>query len=292
MSLRDKRPDSERTSRVEEYLGRIGYDGPRDATEETLRRLHVAHLLAVPFENLDIHLGRPIVLDLDRIFDKVVRGRRGGFCYELNGLFGWLLDALGFEVAMVSARVANERGELSQEFDHMALLVMLDSVWLADVGFGTSSREPLRLGASEAVTSDGVAYSVVRDGDGWLMVGREESGAKPQYRFAEVARRLDEFEDMCRYHQTSSESHFTRNGICSLATPDGRVTLRGRPGRAPGGATDSAPGGATGTAPRATPGGALLIVTRDGERTEREIANDVEYATTLRELFGVELSVE
>lgn len=253
-----------REGRAAEYLDRVGYRGPLDVTPDTLRRLHHAHLLAVPFENLDIHLGRPIVLDLDAIFDKIVRRRRGGFCYELNGLFAWLLGELGFDVAMVSARVANERGELSPEFDHMALLVGLDRVWLADVGFGASSREPLPLDEPGEQLWDGVAYSLARDGDGWLLVGRDETGPRPQYRFTETARRLEEYGPMCLYHQTSPESHFTRKRVCSLATPDGRVTLSDM----------------------------RLIVTRGAERSERQLADDAEYAATLRDLFGVELSAE
>jgi N-hydroxyarylamine O-acetyltransferase len=264
MSPSDLERAADREGRVAAYLDRIGYGGPLDATPDTLGQLHHAHLLAVPFENLDIHLGRPIVLDLDAIFDKVVRRRRGGFCYELNGLFAWLLAELGFDVTMVSARVANERGELGPEFDHMALLVRLDRTWLADVGFGTSSREPLPLDGEEEVVSDGVAYSVVRDGDGWTMVGRDAAGRKPEYRFAEVVRRFDEYGPMCHFHQTSPESHFTRKRVCSLATPDGRVTL-----------SDT-----------------RLIVTRGGERTERQLADDAEYAATLRELFGVDLAAE
>ena len=78
------------------YLERIGYDGPLAPTAETLRRLHVAHLLAVPFENLSIHAGEAVVLDDESLFDKVVRRRRGGFCYELNGLFAALLRSVGF----------------------------------------------------------------------------------------------------------------------------------------------------------------------------------------------------
>ena len=252
----------ERSGRVAEYLDRIGDHGPLDVTAETLRRLHHAHLLAVPFENLDIHLGRPIVLDLDALFDKVVRRRRGGFCYELNGLFGWLLGELGFDVTMIAARVFNARGELGPEFDHMALLVDLDRVWLADVGFGASAREPLLLDESEEQTSEGVVYSLARDGEAWLMVGRDADGAKPQYRFSPLARRLEEYEPMCRYHQTSPESHFTRKRVCSLATPDGRVTL-----------SDT-----------------RLIVTRGTERTERHIAGDAEYTATLGEFFGITLS--
>jgi N-hydroxyarylamine O-acetyltransferase len=251
----------ERTGRVAEYLDRIGDDGPLDATADTLGRLQRAHLLAVPFENLDIHRGRPIVLDLEAVFEKVVRRRRGGFCYELNGLFGWLLGELGFDVSMVSARVADERGELGPEFDHMALLVRLDRVWLADVGFGAFSREPLPLVESEERLSDGVAYSVERDADAWTVVARDANGARPEYRFAPVARRLDEFEPMCHFHQTSPESHFTRKRVCSLATPDGRVTVSDL----------------------------RLIVTRGAERTERDLADEAEVAATLGEMFGVDL---
>ncbi|TDI15991.1 MAG: arylamine N-acetyltransferase, partial [Acidobacteria bacterium] len=90
---------------INAYLKRIGYRGSRQPTAETLRQLHRAHLLAVPFENLDIPLGHPIVLSLPSFYDKIVRRRRGGFCYELNGLFGWLLEQLGFTVVMLSARV-------------------------------------------------------------------------------------------------------------------------------------------------------------------------------------------
>src|SRR5256885_12239222 len=90
---------------IEAYLQRIGYQGSLVPNEQTLRALQLAHLYAVPFENLDIGLQRPIVLDLDLIFDKVVNQRRGGFCYELNGLFGELLKSLGFGVQMLSAGV-------------------------------------------------------------------------------------------------------------------------------------------------------------------------------------------
>src|SRR5919107_4778825 len=120
---------------VNAYLERIGYRGPLAPTAETLRRLHVAHLLAVPFENLSIHAGEPVVLDDDSLFEKVVGRRRGGFCYELNGLFAALLRALGFRVEMLSAAVAKPSGEFGREFDHMALLVHAGERWLADVGF-------------------------------------------------------------------------------------------------------------------------------------------------------------
>src|SRR5262245_1566225 len=101
------------------YLKRIDYRGRLDPTAETLRGLHVAHMLSVPFENLDIPLGRPIVLDEDALFDKIVARRRGGFCYELNGLFAALLRSLGFDVTLLSAGVAHADGGFGLEFDHL-----------------------------------------------------------------------------------------------------------------------------------------------------------------------------
>ncbi len=125
------------------YLQRINYDGPLAPSAETLRQLHLAHLLSVPFENLSIHRHEPIVLNDDALFEKIVRRRRGGFCYELNGVFAALLRSLGFNVTMLSAEVANNEGEFGEPFDHMTLMVTLDERWLADVGFGDSFREPL-----------------------------------------------------------------------------------------------------------------------------------------------------
>ena len=123
---------------VKAYLERIKYRGSLALNAETLRGLQAAHLLAVPFENLSIHAKQPIVLDDDALFTKIVERGRGGFCYELNGLFAALLRALGFKVEMLSAGVANAEGGFGPDFDHMALMVTLDERWLADVGFGDS----------------------------------------------------------------------------------------------------------------------------------------------------------
>src|SRR5262245_35330983 len=141
---------------IQAYLDRIDYHGPLEPTAETLRALHMAHMLAVPFENLNIGMGWPIVLDQDALFEKIVTRRRGGFCYELNGLFAALRRAVGFEVTMLSAGVARAAGGFGPEFDHLTLLVggigdggwgLGDPAspnpqppspipWLADVGFG------------------------------------------------------------------------------------------------------------------------------------------------------------
>jgi N-hydroxyarylamine O-acetyltransferase len=127
---------------VDAYLARIGYTGAREPGERVLAELHRAHMLAVPFENLDIHLGVENVLDPEHVFDKIVTRRRGGWCYELNGLFALLLEALGFEVTRYSAAVVVS--EPTPDFVHLTLRVDLDRPWLADVGFGASFTRPLR----------------------------------------------------------------------------------------------------------------------------------------------------
>jgi N-hydroxyarylamine O-acetyltransferase len=130
---------------VPSYLARINYSGSIARDVQTLRALHRAHLLTVPFENLDIAAGRKIVLDEEAILRKVIEQRRGGFCYELNGAFAALLQALEFRVTLLSARVSGDQGKESPEFDHLTLRVDLDEPWLVDVGFGESFLEPLRM---------------------------------------------------------------------------------------------------------------------------------------------------
>src|SRR5262245_38961852 len=133
---------------VTSYLERINYTRHVKPDVETLHGLQLAHMQSVPFENLDIGLKRPIKIDEVSIWDKLINQRRGGFCYELNGLFAWLLKQIGFNVTYLNARVYNSRGKLGIDFDHLALLVRIPGEkgrWLADVGFGDSFEEPLRM---------------------------------------------------------------------------------------------------------------------------------------------------
>jgi N-hydroxyarylamine O-acetyltransferase len=247
------------------YLDRINYHGPLAPTAETLRELQVAHLLTVPFENLSIHIKEPIVLDDNALFEKIVRRRRGGFCYEANGLFAALLRALGFDVKMLSAGAANAQGGFGPDFDHMALMVTINERWLVDVGFGDSFREPLLLDKTGAQRQGELAYRIDSDGR-YLILMQRDGGAdgawKAQFRFTLQPYEYSDYEEMCRYHQTSPQSHFTRGRICSRATPDGRVTLSEM----------------------------RLIITRNGEREERTLTDEEEYASTLRERFGVTLT--
>ena len=240
------------------YLARIRYAGPRDASLETLRALHIAHLYAVPFENLDIHWGRPISLNLADLFEKIVARRRGGFCYELNGLFAAALRELGFRVTLLSAEVARQAGGYSAEFDHLTLRVDLDEPWLADVGFGQGFRQPLRLSDSAPQVQPDHTYRIDTEGDYRILYRQDAENWTPQYRFTLRPRVLEDFAERCVYQQTSLESHFTRERVCTLATPDGRVTLAGN----------------------------RLIVTTPAGRTETPLP-DPEYAAALRDRFGV-----
>jgi N-hydroxyarylamine O-acetyltransferase len=245
-----------------EYLERINYRGPLAPTGDTLRQLQVAHLMSVPFENLSIHAGEPIVLDDELLFAKVVLRRRGGFCYELNGLFAWLLRSLGFRVTMLAAEVMNARGEWGLPFDHMALLVTLEERWLVDVGFGESFIEPLRFEPHLEQMQGRYLYRLEPDGARFLVMRRDEDAPwKAQYRFDLTPYEYADYEEMCRYHQTSPDSHFTRGRICSLATREGRVTLSGT----------------------------RLIVRTDDWRQEWELANERNYAAALRDRFGIVL---
>lgn len=213
---------------VEAYLKRINYSGSLEPTAETLRALQLAHLLAVPFENLSIHAGEAIVLNEGSLFSKIVENRRGGFCYEANGLFAGLLRALGFEVTMLSAGVAKKDGGFGPDFDHMTLMVTLAERWLVDVGFGDSFMEPLLLDVREEQVQGTRAFRIDEDNSHLILQRRDHGGDwEPQYRFTLQPHTFGDYEQMCHFHQTSPESHFTKAPLCSLPTADGRVTLSG-----------------------------------------------------------------
>jgi N-hydroxyarylamine O-acetyltransferase len=207
------------------YLRRIGYDGSLEPTAGTLQALQYAHLLAVPFENLDIHLGRPLSLELPALFDKIVTRRRGGFCYELNGLFSALLGQLGYRLDLLSARVTTGSGGFGPEFDHLALVVHLEQRWLVDVGFGDSFRRPLRLDECAPQSVEGQGYQIECHGDDYTLYQENGDEWEVQYLFNDRPRRLTEFAAMCHHHQTSPESTFTNERLCTRATPGGRVTF-------------------------------------------------------------------
>lgn len=246
------------------YLARIGYSGPVRADYATLRGLHRAHLLAVPFENLDIHAGRPIMVGVEPAYQKIVGERRGGFCYEQNGLFGKILAEVGFGVTYLSGRVVNRTGGLGPEFDHLALRVVVPGAetYLADVGFGEGFLEPLLWAETGPQLQGTRAYRLAETPEGRVYGFRLGDGEwVNRYILSLEPRRLEDFAEMCRFQQTSPQSVFTGGPVISLAQPEGRVTLTGQ----------------------------QLIVTRSGERSEQTLPDRAAYFEALAQHFGVVL---
>ncbi|WP_345236486.1 arylamine N-acetyltransferase [Hymenobacter saemangeumensis] len=245
----------------QQYLARIGYSGDCTPSLAVLRALQRAHLLQVPFENLDIHLGRPIVLG--HSYHKVVSLRRGGFCYELNTLFYELLQALGFAVKLISARVWGKNDAFGPEYDHLAIIATVAGRdYLVDVGFGEFAAEPLEL-VLEVVQPDPRGdFRIVRHQGPYLLVQKRSEGEwEPEYLFTVQARALQEFAEMCRYHQSSPDSPFTQKRVCSRATPAGRVTLTNN----------------------------RLLTTEHGQVSETVLESEEEVGEVLRRYFGVAL---
>ena len=248
------------------YLKRIQYSGPVSPDVQTLLGLQRAHLLHIPFENLDIGLKRPIQLEEEALWDKIILHRRGGFCYELNGLFARLLQEIGFDVNYLNARVYNREGELGIDFDHLALLVRVPGQterWLADVGFGDSFNEPLSFDGPKIQAQGLRAYRLEQAQGGYATWQRNYDGSWERHYFFDLkAHRFpEEYLSACNYHQTSPHSSFTRGSIISRATLDGRVSLE--EGR--------------------------LILTSNGRRAEQPVSNKNEYLALLRLHFGIVL---
>jgi N-hydroxyarylamine O-acetyltransferase len=241
------------------YLERLGVGGELEPTLETLRRLQRAHLLHVPFENLDIHLGVPIVLDASAFAEKIALRSRGGFCYEVNGAFAGLLASLGYDVRLLEARVHGAHG-LRERFGHLALAVRVDdATFLTDVGFGRGSfDEPLQLGVS-GVQHDGAGAFELREAGADELDLLHEGEA--QYRVALLSRALADFAGGCAFQQTAPDSVFTQGTVCTLRTATGRATVAGM----------------------------RLIETTAGERCERPLVG-AELGRVLAERFAIALS--
>src|SRR5438105_6710897 len=244
------------------YLDRVGVPASAASGAVGLRALHRAHQLTVPFENLSIHLAEPISLDEPDLIDKIVRRRRGGFCYELNGAFALLLEAFGAQVTRVAARVYGETG-LGPPLDHLALILRpADGTgpWLADVGFGSHSDYPLLLETRDDQDDPAGRFRLADASEGDIDVLQD---GKPQYRIETRERSLADCVPTCWWQQTSPLSHFTQSTICSRPTPGGRVSISGR----------------------------MLIQTiRGGTRTEQRLDTDDALLAAYRDNFGIELS--
>lgn len=212
---------------IQPYLERIHFSKKLEVSTDVLFQLQRNHLLHVPFENLDIHYGKKIRLDLQNLYVKIVENKRGGFCYELNSLFNELLQAIGFESYLISARAFIENDTYGEEYDHMAIVVKLDKkLYLADVGFGKFTLEPLEIAVDIPQQDDHGLFIVDKYPGGYFRVCKLENNKMiPEYIFTLKSRKAEEFESMCEYHQVSPLSHFTQKKVISIARPQGRITL-------------------------------------------------------------------
>jgi len=242
------------------YLSRIAYKGDLTPTAETLRRLHRAHAAAIPFENLDIVLGRGVSLETDAMQEKLLRHERGGYCFEHNLLFAALLERLGYRVRRLAARV--QPGKPGPR-THMLLIVEADGTkWLADVGFGAALLEPVRFGDDAVSHQGGWTYGLQRGEDGvWLLRSSTSDGWSDLYGFTLEPQRPIDYVVHNHYTATHPDSPFVGQVVAITTTPEVRNTLRGRE---------------------------LTITRPDGFTESRDLAES-EFASILQRMFGIVL---
>ncbi len=246
------------------YLDRIGMAAPARADSTALAALQRAHRQAIPFENLDILLGRGIDLAPDAVFDKLVTRRRGGYCFEQNGLFRRALTAMGFAAQRAMARVWLMDPPATPGRTHVLLHVILSGTsWIADAGFGGGYAPPMPLIADRIVEDGDVRHRLRRDAEhGWMLERDGGDGWARQFSFT-----LDVVHDadiaIANYWSaTAPDSRFTAEPVLNRILPDGDVSLTGR----------------------------RLTKRKAGGGTQREIADAAAYRATLADSFGIALS--
>ncbi len=216
--------------RLDDYLLRIGFDGDPAADLPTLQGVLRSHALSVPFENLDVQWGRPVTTSIEDAFVKIVGDRRGGWCYEQNGLFGWALSEMGFEVTRLAAAVMRqERGEVATA-NHLCLSVRIPgspTAYLADVGFGGSLVEPIELEEGDHAQPPYRLGLQQLEGGFWRFW--EDHGEGP-FSFDFQAEAGDEraLQGKCELLQTDPSSQFVQNCVVQRRLPDRHRSLRGR----------------------------------------------------------------
>lgn len=253
---------SESSFPLDSYLERIRFSGSLSPTQETLCHLHRAQVQQIPFENLDIFLGRPIQLDPASLVTKLIDASRGGYCYELNGLFLLALRHLGFMVTPLAARVL--RGDVPAQKSHrLALVTFGDERWIADVGFGGNGLiEALPLESSAVFDQHLDTFRIVTDPRfGFILQHRPGDAWRGLYAFTLEEYYPADYEMMNYFNSTSPTSIFTRQPLCVLATPESRLILEDR----------------------------KLTIRRPGEIVTRHIEDDLAYREALQRFFGITL---
>jgi N-hydroxyarylamine O-acetyltransferase len=247
------------------YFERINYKGSTEVNESTLRDIHIAHTLNVPFENLDVFYKRPILLDEASLYKKIVKERRGGYCFEMNGIFSLVLQAMGFKVTNLLARVTIDGIHYTTK-THQAILVETSSKkWLADVGFGNEGIiAPLILEENTEQKQFAHTYRLITDSTlGYVLQKKDADGYHPLYAFTLDECSPEDFLMSNHFTSTFPGSFFLTMRMCTMPTKEGRITL-----------TDS-----------------HFKVVDKNEVSDLPIANDAEFTTTLKRHFGLDLEL-
>lgn len=245
------------------YFARIAA-GEATSSYGALAEIHRAHRMAVPFENLDIHLGRGIGLEPETLFDKLVTRRRGGYCFEQNALLLGMLQALGFEARPLLGRVWLNATETPPRTHTLNLVHVEGEDYIVDAGFGGSFVPPMLLVSDEVVkTGDGARHRLVRAGEhGWMLQRDPGTGWQRQYSFTTERVWPADLEAANHWTATRPDTRFTTLRVVSGTLPDGFVSLTDR----------------------------TLTVNRMGVPEAREVKDTEEYRRVLSERFGLELS--
>ncbi len=215
---------------LDAYFERIAWNGSTHATFDTLSELVHAHMAAIPFENLDVLLGRPIRLDLQGLQDKLVRARRGGYCFEHSTLFAVVLERMGFHPVRHSARVTMMTPRATAPRSHMFLTVPLhEGRFVVDVGFGSLAAPfPVPLLDGEQVRTDETTHWMTREGDYWLLRAKSEDKAIDAWVSTLEKDSAVDFDMGNHYVSTHPASAFVNRILMRALTPDGRVTVMNR----------------------------------------------------------------
>lgn len=219
---------------LDAYLHRINYVGTPKPDLETLAQLQRQHCYSIPYSNLDVQLGRRLSTDIQSSYIKLVEQRLGGWCYEMNGLLGWMLERIGFDVMRMSGGVRrDERGD-SAIGNHLVLCVQLDEPWVVDVGLGDGPYEPYPL-ISHTFSQRGFSYQLKRVNEYWRLHNSPGSTA-PSFDFKQEPADEDQLSAKCHWLGTAVESPFMNALVCQRVVPGGydlqvgRIATQVRPG--------------------------------------------------------------
>jgi N-hydroxyarylamine O-acetyltransferase len=212
--------------RLADYFDRIGYRGGVEPNLETLIAVHRAHLLAVPYENIDVALRRPVTRDPQAAFDKIVTRGRGGWCYEMNGLLGWALEEMGFSVTRMAGGVRRAiMGDVAVG-NHLVLRVDLDRPYIADAGFGDGLLEPIALRQGVHVQRD-FCFHLEKLDARWWRFHNHQNGSAASFDFVDEPADPALLEAKCQWLQEET-SPFVGNVVLQKHTAQGIATMHGR----------------------------------------------------------------